>query len=391
MRPEDFSPNAPGRLERAPEGHWAYLPAPLPPALTFDSRTVRYLAEAERALGELAGVGGMLPNPHLLTRPFARREAVLSSRIEGTVTRLDELLRYEAQPEPESSANEDVREVINYVQAMGHGLARLAEGLPLCLRLLREVHGRLMEGVRGGEKRPGEFRTCPVMIGRTGQTLADARFVPPPPASLDSQLRDFECFLNEPGDLPVVVQLALLHYQFETIHPFTDGNGRLGRLLITLVLCARGVLPHPLLYLSAYLEHHDREYQDHLLAVSQRGTWDEWIRFVARGVAEQAADAIRRARSMLELQRRYRERVQAVSQSSAVLRLVDELFAAPFVTMPGVSRLLEVTHRAAKLNVEKLVAAGILHEADPGRKTKRVYFAPEILALLGADAAPEPA
>jgi Fic family protein len=167
-----------------------------------------------------------------------------------------------------------------------------------------------------------------------------------------------------------------------------DGNGRLGRLLITLVLCARGVLPHPLLYLSAYLEHHDREYKDHLLAISQRGAWGEWITFFARGVAEQAADAVRRARGMLDLHRRYRERMQARSQSSVVLRLVDELFAAPFLTMPGTARLLEVTHRAAKLNVEKLMDAGILQEAQPLRKTKRVYFAPEILKLLSADTAP---
>lgn len=228
-----------------------------------------------------------------------------------------------------------------------------------------------------------------MLIGRSGQSFDDARFVPPAHTGLDPLLRDFERFLNDPGDLPVIVQLALAHYQFEALHPFMDGNGRVGRLLITLLLCARGGLPQPLLYLSAYFERHDREYKDHLLAVSRHGAWEAWVAFVARGVAEQGRDAVRRAKELLDLRQRYRQRMQEASQSSAVLRLVDELFAAPFVTMPGVARLLAVTHRAAKLNVEKLVAASILREAEPPRKTRRVYFAPEILALLSTDAAPE--
>jgi Fic family protein len=386
--PEDFSTDAPGRLVRSPTGYWTFEPSPLPPSLTFTAPLVRQIAEAERALGELGGLGRMLPNPHLLIRSFVRREAVLSSRIEGTVTRLDELLRFEAQAEEDSARAEDVAEVINYVEAMGYGLKRLSEGMPLCLRLIREIHQRLLEGVRGGDKRPGAFRHCPVLIGRKGQTFADARFVPPAHTALEPVLRDFERFLNTPGEIPVVVQLALMHYQFEAIHPFMDGNGRVGRLLVTLMLCERGGLSQPLLYLSAYLERHDQAYKDHLLAVSQRGAWEDWIAFFARGVAEQAADAVRRAWQLLDLRQRYRERMQQASQSSGVLRLVDELFAAPFVTMPGVARLLEVTHRAAKLNVEKLIDASILKEVEPPRKTKRVYFAPEILAMLNADFAP---
>lgn len=389
MRPEDFEPNAPGRLVRTLTGFWTFEPNPLPPPLSLDLPLVRLISEAERALGELGGVGRMLPNPHLLIRPFVRREAILSSRIEGTVTRLDELLRFEAQPEEEGARPGDVEEVINYVRAMEYGLQRLGEGMPLCLRLIREIHERLLEGVRGGEKRPGDFRQCPVLIGRSGQSFEDARFVPPEHTALVPLLRDFERFLNDPGDLPVIAQLALTHYQFEALHPFMDGNGRVGRLLITLLLCERGGLAQPLLYLSAYLERHDREYKDHLLAVSQRGSWESWIAFFARGIAEQARDAIRRAGRLLDLRQSYRERMQEASQSSGVLRLVDELFAAPFVTMPGVARLLGVTHRAAKLNVEKLIAASILREAEPPRKTRRVYFAPEILALLSADAAPE--
>jgi Fic family protein len=185
--------------------------------------------------------------------------------------------------------------------------------------------------------------------------------------------------------LPLVVQLALAHYQFEAIHPFMDGNGRIGRLLITLMLCERGCLPQPLLYLSAYLERHDARYKDHLLWVSQRGAWNEWIEFFASGVAEQATDAVARARRMLELQKTYRERMQRASQSSSVLVLVDHLFAAPFITIPGVAKLLSITHRAATQNVEKLVKHEILQETEPGKKTRRVFFAPEVLKLLSVD------
>jgi Fic family protein len=387
LRPEEFTPDAPGQVSQAPEGYWTFIPDPLPPDLAYSSALVRQLTEADRALGELAGVGRMLPNPHLLIRPFMNREAVLSSRIEGTVTRLDQLLLYEAQPEDENAQTKDVTEVVNYVRAMEYGLDQLRAGMPLCLRLIRAIHERLLEGVRGGEKRPGEIRRCPVLIGRSGQSFLDARFVPPHFSELDSLLRRFETFLNVPGDVPVLVQVAIIHYQFETIHPFMDGNGRVGRLLTTLLLCERGCLPQPLLYLSAYLERHDQEYKDHLLEVSRRGAWAEWIEFFARGVAEQATDAVRRARNMLELWKSYRRTMQETSQSSVVLRLVDELFNSPFVTMPGVAKLLDITHRAAKLNVEKLLQAGILKEVDPKKKTRRVYFAPAILAQLNADTA----
>jgi Fic family protein len=350
---------------------------------------VRKIADAERALGELAGVGRLLPNALLLIRPFLRREAVLSSRIEGTVTRLDQLLLFEVQPNSNVEDESDIREVLNYVMALTYGLERIKEGMPLCLRLLREIHSRLMDGVRGGEKRPGEFRHCPVMIGRQGQGFADARFVPPHHTLLDPLLADFERFLNEPGDLPLVVQLALAHYQFEAIHPFMDGNGRIGRLLMTLMLCERNCLPQPLLYLSAYLERHNQPYRDHLLQISQKATWAEWIEFFAVGVTEQSRDAILRARRMLDLQQIYRDRMQQASQSSGVLRLVDHLFAAPFLTIPGVARLLDVTHRSATLNVEKLIQQDILKETEPAKKTRRVFYAPEILNLLNVDSMSE--
>ncbi len=378
-----------GTLWKAPEGHWTFVPAPLPPVLHFTSELVQSISRAERALGELAGVGRMLPNAHLLIRPFARREAVLSSRIEGTVTKLQHLMLFEAQAEEIAEAP-DANEVLNYVKAMDHGLELLTNGLPLCLRMLRELHRRLMQGVRGGDQRPGEFRNVSVLIGRSNQNYDEARFVPPHPSQLDPLLNDFERFLNNSGDLPIVVQLALAHYQFEAIHPFADGNGRVGRLLMTLMLCERRILPQPLLYLSAYLEHHDEEYRDHLLAISQRGTWAEWIRFFANGVAEQALDASSRARQLLDLQQTYRERIQRQSKTARLLQLIDHLFAWPFVTIAQVAAAIDVTAKAATANVEKLVNLGILESADPTRRWNRVFFAPEILRLLDAESALAP-
>jgi len=325
-------------------------------------------------------VGVLLPNPHLLIHPFVRREAVLSSRIEGTITRLDQLLLFEAQEEG-SNGDSDVEEVVNYINALEYGLKRLGEGMPLCLRLLREVHEQLLSGVRGADKRPGQFRQCGVMIGRRGQNYDDARFVPPAPTALEPFLRDFERFLNGPGDLSVVAQLAVTHYQFETIHPFMDGNGRLGRLLITLMLCERQVLPLPLLYLSVYFEKNDNEYRDLMLEVSRRGAWVEWITFFARGIAEQARDAVQRSQRLLDLWRGYRQRVQDTGQPASVLSLVDRLFAAPAITITGAAKLLNVSFPTAQRYVESLESDGVLTEAT-GKARKRTYLAREILRLL---------
>ncbi len=375
-------PNAPGRLIRSPQGYWTFEPTPLAPDLLFDLGLVRQLSEADRALGELAGVGRRLPNPHLLIRPFVRREAVLSSRIEGTVTRLDQLFLFESEAD-EVAHPADVAEVANYVHALELGLQRLGEGLPLCWRLLREVHERLMQGVRGENKRPGQFRNCDVMIGRPGQSWDDARPVPPMHTALDPLLRDFERFLNDPGELPVVVQLALAHYQFETLHPFMDGNGRLGRLLITLMLCERRILPQPLLYLSAFLERRSQDYKDRMLEVSRRASWGDWVRFFAQGVAEQARDAVDRATRLLDLWQEYRVRVRQASQSSAALQLLDELFASPFLTIPRAAEVLGVTFPTAQSNMKKLEGLGIVQERT-GRRRNRIYQAREVLGLLDA-------
>ncbi len=384
MRKEDFIDSAPGRLVQTLEGQWAFVPEPLPPKLELDAKTVLLLSEAHEALGQLAGVGQMLPNPHLLIGPFLRREAVLSSRIEGTITTAEELLVFEASPSEEPTTP-DVQEVANYVKALGRGLTRLKE-LPVCLRLIRETHAQLLEGVRGEARRPGEFRESQNFIGQRGQPVGEARFVPPPVPEMNKALDAFERFLHTPTELPFLIQLALIHYQFETIHPFMDGNGRIGRLLIPLLLCERGNLPQPLLYLSGYFEQNRDAYSDHLLRVSQTGAWSEWVQFFLQGVNDQSKDAVRRSTRLLNLWQQYRDKMQARRSSSLLLQLVDELFAFPAVTITYAQQQLGVTYRSAQLNVQKLVDAGILKE-QTGRKRKRVFVASEIVSIISVEKA----
>jgi Fic family protein len=384
MKPEAFT-NPSGRLvqiDHEGKAYWAFVPDPLPPAITLDAALVRALSDADRALGELAGLGRAIPNPHLLIGPFTRREAVLSSRIEGTQADIADLYAYEAGARKDDA---DAREVLNYVRAMNHGLQRLAE-LPVGLRLIRELHAHLMEGVRGGAAAPGEFRRVQNYIGRPGCTVETADFVPPPVAQMIPALEDWEAYLHADDGNPPLVRLAFIHYQFETIHPFLDGNGRIGRLLIPLLLVEWNLLPLPLLYLSAFFEKHRGAYYDLLLAVSQRSAWGDWLLFFLRGVEEQARDAIARARRLQDLQREWRERLQARRYTAAaLLKLVDELFVAPTVTVPQVQEILGVTHRAANQTVMRLVDEGILVPI-PGRARNRQFVAQAIMDILTGNA-----
>ena len=293
----EITKDAPGRLVKNPQGGWVFLPNPLPPEIDLGWPLVTALSAADRALAELAGVGGTLPNPHLLIGPFVRREAVLSSRIEGTQASLSDLFFFEAAPQ-QHRGPEDVREVANYVNALEYGLKRI-ETLPISSRLIRELHGHLMAEVRGGERAPGELRRVQNWIGPEGCSLDEATYVPPPPQELPGALGALEEFIHGPSDLPPLIRFALVHYQFEAIHPFLDGNGRIGRLLITLGLGSEGLLPHPLLYLSDFFEKNRKEYYRLLLAVTTHGRWEPWIRFFLRGVADQSRDAILRARALL--------------------------------------------------------------------------------------------
>jgi Fic family protein len=377
---------APGKLVPTSEGASGFVPDPLPPGIDFDLRAINLLGQAERALGELAGMGTRLPNPHLLINPFLQREAILSSRIEGTIATAQELVLFAADI-PSAQAKPDVKEVSNYVAAMTYGLKRLKE-IPVCLRFIKELHERLLRGVRGDEHRPGEFRTAQNAIGMHGQSLIEARFVPPPVREMTQALYDLEKYIALPNELPILVQLALIHYQFETIHPFMDGNGRIGRLLISLLLCERGNLPQPLLYLSAYFESHRREYMDQLLYVSQRGDWLDWVKFFLTGVVEQAKDAVSRTNKLCSLWDEYRGRLQSARSSALALKLVDDLFELPVVTVAKAAKTLGVTPHSAQSNIDKLVKQNILAEAT-GKQRNRLYMAPEIIDIIEPERRPE--
>jgi len=389
MNPERFKNSSTGRLAKVGQGeapYWAFVPHPLPPALTFDTWLVLALSEADRALGELAGLGRTIPNPQLLVRPFVHREAVLSSRIEGAQADITDLYAYEARqvplpgfasPRPES----DVREVLDYVLAMEYGLDRI-KTLSVSLRLIRELHQRLMEGVRGEQAAPGEFRHVQNWIGRPGCTLNEAEFVPPPVPEMHEALDAFEKYLHAGNEHPPLLRLAFIHYQFETIHPFVDGNGRIGRLLLSLLMADWNLLPLPLLYLSAYFEQHRQEYYDLLLAVSERGAWSEWTAFFLQGVAKQAQDAVLRAKRLQDLQVEWRHRLTQARASALLLRLVDSLFEWPLLTIPQAQRILGVTYRSAQLNMDKLVNAGILRQLEEANTLGKTFVAEEVLRAI---------
>jgi cell filamentation protein, protein adenylyltransferase len=380
MDPQAFRSELAGRLIRSPVGYWAFVPHALPPKLPWTSGLVTMLSDADRALGELAGLGRSLPNPHLLMSPFAHQEAVLSSRIEGTRASLSDLYAYEAQQLALFESPQDVHEVHNYVRALEYGLERLPS-LPLSLRLIREIRGRLMENVRGERQDPGEFRRSQNWIGPPGCLLSDAIFVPPPVPQMHQALNALEVFLNAALSLPPLVHLGLVHYQFEAIHPFLDGNGRMGRLLVVLLLCAWNLLPRPWLYLSAYFEAHRQEYYDLLLGVSQHGAWEAWLLFFLRGVENQSRDAVYRAGRLQALREEYRARFQAARAAARLLRLVDLLFARPVLTVRQVEHALEVDFAAAQRYVRQLEQAGLLREIT-GHARNRVYRADEVLSAI---------
>ena len=380
MQAPDFTALSPGRLVSTVEGAIAFVPHPAPRTLPLDLTTVRLLGEAENALGCLAGTTRRLLNPYLVASPLLRREAILSSRIEGTITTPEQLVLLEATgstPDP----TEDTKEVRNYILAMQLGLDKLNE-IPVCLRLIKDVHARLLQGVRGEREMPGEFRITQNFIGREGSTIAEARYVPPPVGEMLMALDDFEKYLNdEKGDLPTLIRVAIAHYQFEAIHPFRDGNGRIGRLLIPLILCSRTRIKEPVLYLSSYFERHDQLYRDLLLKVSQEGDWTAWIQFFLTAVRECADEAIAQCEGLLALRDRYRENFKAARSSVLLYTIIDNLFLRPSITIGEATKLLRVTDAAASSNIKKLVKAGILTEIT-GKKRNQVFLAPEILAFM---------
>ncbi len=358
----------------------AYFPAPIPRTLELPGPAVRLLAEAESALGQLAGVGRLLPNPDLLIRPYLLREALSSTRIEGTQASLAEVLETEAGGE---TPNADVEEVVNYVEAMWWGLERLQE-LPISTRLICEMHRRLMAGVRGREHSPGEVRTSQNWIGRAGSTIETANFVPPPPRELADLLADWERFAHEELEMPLLVQDALLHSQFETIHPFLDGNGRVGRLLLVFFLVTRGRLSAPLLYLSAYLEQRRQDYYDGLQAIRESGDSLPWIELFLAAVETQATDAVQRAQRILELREGYRE--IAVTQATPnALALVDLLCENPVVTTGSVEAALGVSRPTALRLLKRMEDHGVLEEIAAGPRAQRRYIARQLMDVVAGD------
>ncbi len=381
MDPAAFRSAERGRVTKALEGYWTFHPGILPRELPLPQEIATLLDEATGAVHRLGGVGRLIPNPHLLIGPHLRLEAVLSSRIEGTKTDVGQLLRYEAGEPPAPADADDAREVRNYVVAMEHGLRRIGEGFPLSVRLLREMHGHLLAGVRGQHRRPGELRTSPVWIG--GTTPDNAVFVPPPPDAMSAMLTDLEYFLHD-RSLPLLIQLALAHYQFEVIHPFLDGNGRIGRLMIPLVLVQRAALSQPLLYLSAFFERRRSDYYDHLLFTSQTGDVIPWIRFFLEGVRLQARDAEERAVRVVELQHRMRNDLLDEGRPNSVVRLAERLFSVPIITAQQVSSMLDVTPPTAYTAINALIERGDLREIT-GKDRNRIYEAPQVFDAVYGD------
>jgi len=380
MKIEDFADSRSGKCIKTPGGYCAFVPNPLPPRLKYDKKLIHLLSDADRQIGELAGTGRLLPNPYFLIRPYIRQEAVSSSRIEGTQTSLSDLFYFEASEQKRPRAS-DVLEVNNYVRAMEHGLERV-KTLPVSVRLIREIHNILMEGVRGEHRTPGELRNSQNWIGPPGCTLNDATYVPPPAEEMKRALSDLEKYIHSNPEEPPLVQCALIHYQFEAIHPFLDGNGRIGRLLINFFLCERGYLPQPLLYLSSFFEKYRNEYYSLLLAVSQKTDWRAWLEFFLRGIVVQAQDAISKAKKILEL---YGEYQRILSSSKKIPetspRLIEEAFSNPVISIAGTSKKWKVPYNSIKTGVERLVKIGILRE-ETSRRRNKLFVAPRLMAIL---------
>lgn len=341
---------------------------------------LQLLSEADQALGRLDIITEKLPNPDLFVAMYVRKEAVLSSQIEGTQSSLVDLLEYEAE-QAALGLPQDVGEVLNYVRAMNHGLARLPE-LPVSLRLVREIHSVLLEGTRGSEHNPGEFRTSQNWVGPARCTLAQATYVPPPPHEVVPALGELEKFIHDDAPMPILLKIGLIHAQFETIHPFLDGNGRIGRLLITFLLCEEGVLQRPLLYLSHYLKQNRQEYYDRLTAIRKRGQWEAWLRFFLQGVLEVSREATNTARRVSELRDEHRQLIQASSAGVAKsLLMLDALYTNPVVTVKRVHALLGISEVYANKLVARFVDMGLLRQISPASRN-RVFAYSDYLDLL---------
>lgn len=377
-----------GRYVKQPTGYAAFIPSTLPPKprIRFDDALLDILSRADRAVGRLDGCAETLPNSELFVFMYIRKEAVLSSQIEGTQASLLDVLEYEAKAR-EATA-QDVGEVFNYLAAMDHGLKRLRT-LPISLRLMKEIHARLLRGLRGAGG-AGEFRSKQNWIGPQGSLLRDATFVSPPPHEMLQALDNLEKFLHSPSPMPYLVRAGIVHAQFETIHPFVDGNGRLGRLLITFMLCEHKILRKPLLYLSYFFKKNQSEYYDRLQAIRDSGQWEPWLKFFLRGVAEVAEEAATTSQKIVRLREEHLKLVGDNLGRSAgrAMKLLETLYRQPVVSVSMVSKTSHLTFQGASDIAKHFCRLGILEEST-GQKRHRLFAYKRYLALLGEPVRPE--
>lgn len=381
MDPDEFKNSPSGRLVPTIERCMAFVPNPLPPKSLDLAKLIKPLELSVGALGELSGVGRTLPEPELLVRPFSRVEAVASSKIEGTVSPTAELLMLERSPD--APVRSDTREVNNYNRALRWGLGRLPE-LPLSKRLFCELHGILLEGVsmdRGARVVPGALKEEQNWIG--SRSIQTARFVPPPPKEAMDALDELEKFVHASDDLPLLVRLALVHYQFEAIHPFPDGNGRVGRLIIPLMLSEKGVMSQPLLYISTFFEKNYDEYIDRMFNVSRSGDWNNWTLFFLRGIHQSSQNALKKAHAIQDLYKQYMSMIRSARSSALLAKLIDALFVVPAITIPYAEKSLGISYNSAKAHIGRLIDLKIL---VPNVKEERPqwYFALGIIDVVNA-------
>jgi len=381
MKPEIFKKSNSGKCIRTLEGYWAFIPNPLPPSVTFDEEMTLLLSKADRLMGELKGTGHTLPNPYLLITPYTQREAVSSSQIEGTQASLNDLLLLEAGGTGQNNLA-DIQEVQNYARALEVGVKRMGK-LPISTRFLKELHSILMRGVRGHHTTPGELRVTQNWIGSPGCLLPDAKHVPPPVKEMAACLSDLEQYIHSDPKEPLLIQCAFIHYQFEAIHPFLDGNGRLGRLLILFLMLERGMLSQPILYLSSFFYRYRTEYYTRLFEVSQKGAWNEWIKFFLRGVCEQSQAAITDAKHLTHLQEEIFEKVRKQKNvPETVTKIIEELFQNPIISVSHLSKKWKLPYNSVNHGVKRLVKMKILTEKTGGLRNK-IYVCPQLLELIG--------
>lgn len=363
-------------------GYKSFVPKPLPPdpPIQLDIEMVQLLSQADRSLGRLDGTSDILPNADLFVAMYVNKEAVLSSQIEGTQASLIDVLAFEAEAAfPENP--QDIEEVINYITALNYGLERL-NTLPLSLRLICEIHHFLLQGVRGANRHPGEFRTSQNWIGHLGGTIGKAKFVPPTPTDMHTALNDLETFIHENNSLPILLKIGLVHAQFETIHPFLDGNGRMGRLLITFILCHEGVLRKPLLYLSHFFKIHRLEYYEYLQKIRDEGDWESWLKFFLQGVNEVAQEATKTARNIVQLRENHRSLIAShINSSGSAYQLLEYLYRRPIITVNGVVKVTDSSYANANRLVEKFQELGILRQMDRHQRNRRFIYS-DYLAMF---------